>query len=127
VVRALRGCGLCALGVVLSASALLPARAQAQSANKKVKPTIRLVEGTVVDKAGKPIAGAVVYLKDEKASTIKTYLAGDDGRFRFGQLSLATDYDLWSRINGKRSKTKLISMFNSKPALDYKIKINTDK
>jgi hypothetical protein len=121
----LRAAGLMlAVAVLPGVSPLAPARAL--QAQQKKEPTQRLIEGTVVDKADKPLPGAVVFLKDAKALSVKTYLADQAGHFRFGQLSMATDYDLWATMNGKRSKTKSISSFNAKPTLDYTLKLDAE-
>lgn len=87
-------------------------------------PTVRLIQGLVTDKDDKPLPNAVVYLKDEKTLQVKSYLTDDQGHFRFGQLSMATDYDVWADHGGTHSKTKTISSFNSKPTVDYTLKID---
>ena len=112
-----------ALVGIPSASLLVPQHAFAQ---QKKEATQRLVEGTVTDKGDKPLPGAVVYLKDSKTLTVKSYLTDEAGHFRFGQLSLTTDYDLWATVNGKRSKTRSISSFNSRPTLDFTLKVDAE-
>lgn len=99
---------------------------QSTTASKKV-PVLRTVEGEVCGKDGTPIQNAVVYLKDEKSLAVKSYLSDDQGKFHFRQLSMNLDYDLWAELNGKRSKTKKISLFNSKPDLQYKLKLPVAK
>jgi hypothetical protein len=90
-------------------------------------PHLRTVEGEVCNRDGSPITGAVVYLKDEKSLAVKSYLSDEQGQFHFRQLSMSLDYDLWAELNGKRSKTKNISQFNSKPDLHYKLKLPVSK
>ena len=90
-------------------------------------PKLRTIEGEVCSKNGSPIQGAVVYLKDEKSLAVKSYLSDEQGQFHFRQLSMSLDYDLWAELNGKRSKTKSISQFNSKPDLHYKLKLPIPK
>ena len=121
----LRAAVLCSL-LVLPAAALLANAAPSAFAQHKKDPTQRLIEGTVTDKGSKPLPGAVVYLKDAKTLALKSYLADDTGHFRFAQLSLDTDYELWATMNGKHSKTRSISSFNSKPTLDYTLKLGTE-
>lgn len=72
---------------------------------------------------GKPVQGAVVYLQDSKSLAVKSYLSDAQGKFHFRELSMSADYDLWAEMNGKRSKTKSISQFNSKPDLQYRLKV----
>jgi hypothetical protein len=118
------------LGAILSFAALAGlSRASAASiaAETNKVPKLRTVEGEVCSRDGSPIQGAVVYLKDEKSLAVKSYLSDDQGKFHFRQLSMSLDYDLWAELNGKRSKTKNISQFNSKPDLQYKLKLPVSK
>lgn len=101
------------------AQILCPQPATAQHAASSV----RTVTGTVQDKSGKPLDNAVVYIKDTKTLSIKSYLTNNNGAFHFNQLSMGTDYDLWAEMNGKSSKIKTIGMFNSKSTLDFTLKL----
>ncbi|HEV2575994.1 MAG TPA: carboxypeptidase-like regulatory domain-containing protein [Acidobacteriaceae bacterium] len=94
------------------------------SASETTKvPKLRTVEGMVCSNDGKPVQGAVVYLQDSKSLAVKSYLSDAQGKFHFRELSMSADYDLWAEMNGKRSKTKSISQFNSKPDLQYRLKV----
>jgi hypothetical protein len=118
---------LCAL-LSFPAFSAVPRVAAATAAAQTTKvPKLRTVEGEVCSKDGSPIQGAVVYLKDEKSLAVKSYLSDEQGQFHFRQLSMSLDYDLWAELNGKRSKTKSISQFNSKPDLHYKLKLPVSK
>lgn len=85
--------------------------------------TVRAVEGKVVDKENAPLKGAVVYLKDGHTLAVKSYIAGDDGAYRFGQLSSNTDYSLWAENAGKKSSTRTISSFDTRNKFDVTLKI----
>lgn len=103
----------------------------ASAAVGKVKatkvPTLRTVEGTVCDKDGEPIQGAVVYLQDPKTMAVRSYLSDQKGHFHFRQLPMSNDFGLWAELNGQRTKTKNISQFNSHPDLNYTLKLDIDK
>jgi hypothetical protein len=87
-------------------------------------PVQRIVHGKVEDKNGAGIKGAVVYLKDDRSSSVKSAIAEDDGSYRFVQLSPNTDYELWAKRDSKRSATKSISSFDSKNDITIMLKID---
>jgi len=121
---------LCALtlGAVPSRAWGVPPAGGTGAAGETTKvPKLRTIQGQVLSKQGAPIQGAVVYLQDSKALTVKSYLSDPDGRFHFRQLSMSVNFDLWAELNGKRSKTKSISQFNSKPDLNFKLKLPISK
>ncbi len=93
-----------------------PLRAQA--------PSFRSVTGTVVDKSGAKLKGAVVHLKDTRSLAQRTYITADDGVFRFAQLSTTTDYDVWAELNGSKTPTKTISSFDTKKIVDIALKMS---
>ncbi len=86
-----------------------PADASAQS----LATTERVIQGKVFAANGSVQTGAVVYLKDMKSLEIKTYIA-QDGTYRFGQLGTQDDYQLWAEFGGHKSKTRIISAFDSR-------------
>jgi hypothetical protein len=102
------------LGVpVLAGTGLLSVAGFAQDQN------FRSVDGKVLDKQNEPVKGAVVYLKDDHALTVKSYIATADGSYHFGQLSSSTDYTLWAESGDKKSSTKSISAFDTRKNFQY--------
>lgn len=84
----------------------------------------RVVQGKVVDKAGTGLKDATVYLKDGHTLEVKSYIASDDGSYRFGQLAQSTDYQLWAESAGKKSSVKNISSFDNRKEFDITLKID---
>lgn len=94
---------------------------------KKPRPTSKMLTGTVTDKSEKPIVGAVVYLKNSKTLVVKSFFTQQDGTYRFPQLALNTDYEIWAEKDGKKSDTKGISQFDDRFTPTVNLSINLGK
>ncbi len=94
---------------------------------KAPRTTSRTLTGTVMDKSDKPIPEAVVYLKNTKTLAMKTYIAQNDGSYRFPELSPNIDYEVYAEKNGKKSSTKTLSQFDDRPKSAINLVINTNK
>ncbi|MCU1222561.1 MAG: hypothetical protein JWQ42_654 [Edaphobacter sp.] len=90
-------------------------------------PVQRVVQGKVMDKSDAPMQGAVVYLKDGHSLAVKSFISGDQGAYRFGQLAQNTDYEIWAEHDGKKSPVKTISSFDSKNQFFINLKIDSGK
>jgi hypothetical protein len=117
-----------AMGLALGASVALFAvpRLRAQSAVAE-RERLKNVSGSVVDNANAPLPGAVVYLKNTKTLTVKSFISNDQGQFRFNALSPNLDYELYAEFNGVRSGTKTISSFDSKSDVTMTLKVDVKK
>ena len=112
--------------MALAAFVLLLGAPLASLAQKNA-PRVRIAEGKVVDKDGSPIGGAVVYLKNSRSNNVRTYIADEEGHFRFGELSQETDYELWAESNAVRSKSRTIRSFDSDAKFYFVFKVNAAK
>ena len=97
-------CGLLALGVIPAGSRgalFAPAAAWGQNIGE------RTVSGTVLNESSQPVAGATVFLKNQKTKAIRSYTSTADGHFHFAQIDMSVDYDLWAEKDGRKARRKL--------------------
>jgi hypothetical protein len=104
-----------ALGLAPGSSIAVPA-AEAQNLGQRV------VNGTVVDDTSTAVAGATVFLRNTKTKSIRSYTSTKDGRFRFAQVNMSEDYDLWAEKDGKKSATKTISSWDTRKDVEAELK-----
>jgi hypothetical protein len=113
-------CGLLALGAIPSGSncALSAPVAWGQNLGE------RTVSGTILDESSQPVVGATVFLKNEKTKAIRSYISTAGGHFRFSQVDMSVDFDLWSEKDGKKSAIRTVSSWDDRKdfILDLKIK-----
>jgi hypothetical protein len=96
--------------------AAIPSTAVAQTAQ-------RVVQGKVELSSGGMVKGAIVYLKNGKTLEVRTYISTDDGSYRFGQLNSDADYTVWAEYQGKKSKEKTVSSFDTKKVFNIPLRI----
>ena len=84
----------------------------------------RSVQGRVVDNNDKPLRSAIVYLSDQQSKTVESYITQEDGAYRFQQLSPNDDYKLWAELGGDKSKSKILSSFDSRREFRVILKIS---
>lgn len=85
----------------------------------------RTLTGYVSDKANNPLPDAIVYLKNTKTLGVKTFIADTEATYRFPGLSPNVDYEVWAEFHGKKSDTKTLSSFDSRPNARINLKIDT--
>lgn len=88
-----------------------------------VTPRIRSIEGTVLNKAGAPVAGAVVLLKDTKTLQVRSYITQQDGKYHFYGLSSDVNYEVRAESGDMSSPKKDISVFDSHSKILVKLKL----
>ncbi len=92
-------------------------QAQAQNLGQRV------VMGSVVNADAALIPGATVFLRNTKTKSIRSYTSSKDGRFRFAQVNMAEDFDLWAEKDGKKSATKTVSSWDARKEFETELKI----
>ena len=84
---------------------------------------IALRSGAVVDSNSAPVAGATVFLKDLKSKNIRSYTTTERGRFRFAQVNMAEEHELWAEKDGKKSAVKTVSSWDTRKAFEVELKL----
>ncbi len=108
---------------VFSTSALA-APAQVFGRDSKQDKT-RLLTGKVLDSGDNPLPNAVVYLTNTHTRSVKTYIVGADGAYRFPALQPSIDYEVYAQYNNHKSGTKTVSQFDDRSQVYISLKINT--
>ncbi len=83
----------------------------------------RTIEGRVLTKAGEPVPGAVVLIKDGKTLQVRSYIAQADGRYHFFGLSTDVNYALHAQSQDLVSKDKTVSVFDSHKTVKLDLKL----
>jgi hypothetical protein len=91
--------------------------------DKKDKAQGRLLYGKVLDRQDNPVAGAIVYLTNNRTHAVKTYIVGQEGTYRFPGLS-TVDYEVYAQYNGHKSDTKSVSQFDDRSEVYIDLRIN---
>jgi hypothetical protein len=94
----------------------LPA-AQAQNLGQRV------VTGSVIDADSAAVSGATVFLQNLKTKSIRSYTSSKDGRFRFAQVNMSDDYDLWAEKSGKKSAVKTVSSWDARKEFEAELRL----
>ena len=105
-------------------TAALPLSASAQFGKpKEPQDHTRTLNGRVFDRQDNPIPKAVVYLKNTKTLTVKTYITEADGSYHFPALSPNADYEIYAEHNGARSDTKTLSAFDNRKLVNITLHV----
>ena len=94
-----------------------PTEVQAQNLGQ------RNVFGYVVDADAKPVGGATVFLKYLKTKSIRSFTTQADGRFRFTQVNMAEDYELWAEKETRKSAVKTVSQWDARKEFECDLKL----
>jgi hypothetical protein len=84
----------------------------------------RTLSGKVLDRQDTPLVNAVVYLTNTRTRSVKTYIVGNDGIYRFPSLSPNIDYEVYAQFNGRKSDTKTVSQFDNRQQVNINLKID---
>jgi len=113
-----------ALAMLISAGAAQVVALGQESTSDKNQDQGRNLTGQVMTRSDAPLADAVVYLKNTKSLTIKSFITEKDGGFRFHGLSPNIDYEIYADYQGQKSATKTISSFDTRNNITLNIHID---
>ena len=83
----------------------------------------RVVSGTVMGPDDAATLGATVFLKNLKTKSIRSYSTDEKGHFRFTQVNMAEDHELWAEKDGKKSAVKPISTWDTRKDFNAELKL----
>jgi hypothetical protein len=121
---AAEGMLLAATGLALTLT-LLASAAAAQDAKREAQ--LRTVHGIVMDKSESAIPSSVVFLKNTRSNAVRSYIADEQGNYRFSGLDPNTDYEIHAEKDGATSPTRTVSSFDSKKDIVVNLKIDKKK
>jgi hypothetical protein len=104
---------------------VLAAPAQLFGRDPKKEDKTRLLTGKVLDGSDSPLPNAVVYLTNTHTRSVRTYIVGTDGSYRFPALQPSIDYEVYAQYNNHKSGTKTVSQFDDRAQVYISLKVNT--
>ena len=83
----------------------------------------RVVLGFVTDADSKPLPGATVFLKNLKNKSIRSFTSVEGGKFRFTQVNMTEDHELWAQKDSKKSAVRTVSSWDARKEYEVELKI----
>ena len=118
---------LAVMGAIAAGAVLMPRQPATYAQGKRGESQLRTVRGQVVDKDDNPLASSVVYLKNTKTMTVKTYIADDTGQYRFSGLDPNVDYEVYAEHQDSVSAKKTVSSYDSRKEIVINLKVDKKK
>jgi len=103
------------LRLLLLTMALCACVCTAVAQDAKHEAQLRTVRGVVADKSSEnPVPSAVVFLRNTRTNAVRSYIANEEGEYRFSGLDPNVDYEIHAEKDSAKSATRTISSFDSK-------------
>lgn len=96
-------------------------------APKKEQNELKSLVGQVVNEQGKPLAQAVVHLKNKKTLEVRTRISDEEGKYSFRGLDREADYEVHAEYQGAASAKKTVSSFDDRDEVNLVLEIKTAK
>ena len=89
----------------------------------------RRIRGVVLEQADnfKDGFNAVIYLKNTRNLTVKTYISNQGGQYRFSGLDPNADYEIHAEHNDMTSSNRTISSFDNRKEMNVTLKVDKEK
>lgn len=92
--------------------------------DSKKESQLRTVRGVVVDKGESTVQGSVVFLKNLRTNQVRSYIADNEGSFRFSGLDPNIDYEVHAEKDGAKSPTRQVSSFDNRKEIVLTLKLD---
>ena len=116
------------LRLLLMAVALSVCECAATAQDAKHEAQLRTVRGVVAEKSSEtPIPSAVVFLRNTRTNAVRSYIANEEGNYRFSGLDPNVDYEIHAEKDGAKSATRTVSSFDNKQDIVVNLKIEKKK
>jgi Carboxypeptidase regulatory-like domain len=110
------------LGIMALLLAFFSTSSVAQDNKRETQ--LRTVRGVVTDKSETPIPASVVFLKNTRTNAVRSYIADENGNYRFSGLDPNADYEIHAEKDGAKSPTRTVSSFDSRKDIVLNLKID---
>ena len=110
-----------AIGLILG---MLVLALSTYSQDSQKESQLRTVRGVVVDKGESTVQGSVVFLKNLRTNQVRSYIADNEGSFRFSGLDPNIDYEVHAEKDGAKSPTKQVSSFDNRKEIVLTLKLD---
>jgi hypothetical protein len=115
------------MGIRLLLAVILTWAIPAGFAQSKKNPTTRSVSGMVTTADDKPVANAVVQIKDTKTKMVRSFSSQENGTYYFQGLSPDIDYEVTATYDGVSSPTRTVSNFDARKEVILNLKLPAKK
>lgn len=87
----------------------------------------RVVKGQVLDENGRPVAGAVVHLKDRTTKKEASVVTDKNGRYQFNGVKLKSEYRIHAEKSKQRSRSRGISQMDTRTEIFIHLRLQPPK
>jgi Carboxypeptidase regulatory-like domain len=115
--------------VALAAAIFVPGgRSQeSEKAAKAREAKLRTIHGSVIDRDENPVPESIIYLKNLRSQSVKTYISDSWAQYRFSGLDPNADYEVHAEKGDASSAHRTVSNFDTRKDLELTLKLDKKK